>query len=58
MIGKIFAIVSGIGLLIAIFLFVSNPSGSASIINAIGGNAIKGISTLQGRYTPADGAKS
>lgn len=58
MVGKMFAVIAGMGLLIAVFLFVSNPTGSASIINAIGSNAVKGISTLQGRYVPADGKTS
>lgn len=57
MVGKIFAVIGGIGLLIAIYLFLANPAASVNIINAIGGNAIKGISTLQGRYIPADSAK-
>lgn len=45
----IVAILSGIGLLIAIYLFLSRADESVKIINSIASNTTKGISTLQGR---------
>lgn len=42
-------IVSGMGLLIAIYLFVSNANQTAKIIESIGANTTKGIKVLQGR---------
>lgn len=47
--GRIVEILSGIGILIAIYLFLSNGKQTANIINTIGSNSIKGIKTLQGR---------
>lgn len=49
--GSIYKIIAGIGTLIAIYLFLSNYKATASIINTIGGNSIKGIQVLQGRET-------
>lgn len=42
-------VISGIGVLIAIFLFLNNYKATTSIINTIGSNAINGIQVLQGR---------
>ena len=42
-------IITGIGLLIFVFLVVSNYKATTSVINTIGGNAVQGIKTLQGR---------
>jgi hypothetical protein len=42
-------IVGGIGLLIGIFLLVSNADQTAKIIQTISSNSIAGIATLQGR---------
>lgn len=42
-------IASGIGMLIAIYLFLSRADQSVKIINSLASNATKGISTLQGR---------
>lgn len=42
-------VVSGIGLLIAIYLFVANANQTAKIIESIGSNTTKGIKVLQGR---------
>ena len=44
--GKIMA---GIGILIAIFLFLSKGGSTIKIIDTIGTNATQGIKTLQGR---------
>lgn len=41
--------ISGIGLLIAIYLFISNANQTAKIIESIGSNTTKGIKVLQGR---------
>ena len=46
---QVYNIIAGIGILIAIFLFLNNYRATASIINTIGTNAINGISILQGR---------
>ncbi|MCM3176229.1 hypothetical protein [Paenibacillus sp. MER 99-2] len=44
----IVAICGGIGILIGIYLVLNKGTQSVNIINAFAGNAIKGISTLQG----------
>lgn len=46
---SILTIISGVGLLIGIYLFLTNFSATTSIINAVGKNATSGIKTLQGR---------
>lgn len=46
---KVFDVISGIGVLIAVFLFLNNSGQTTSIINTIGKNSISGIRTLQGR---------
>lgn len=46
---KLLTIVSGIGILIGIYLFLANWNASVGIINAVGKNATAGIKTLQGR---------
>jgi len=45
-IGKV---VAGMGLLIAIYLFVANATQTSKIIASIGENTTKGIKVLQGR---------
>ena len=47
--GRIVEIISGIGVLIAIYLFVSNADGTASIIKQLGASSSSMIKTLQGR---------
>lgn len=42
-------VLSGIGILIGIYLFLSRGKETASIINTIASNATMGIKTLQGR---------
>lgn len=42
-------IVAGIGVLIAIYLFVSRAGETAKIIDTFASNSIQGIRTLQGR---------
>lgn len=46
---KVFEVISGIGILIAIFLFLRNYKATTSIINSIASNGVKGIKVLQGR---------
>ncbi len=47
--GMIMEIISGIGILIAIFLFLSNADESVSIIRQLGSTSTGMIKTLQGR---------
>ena len=42
-------VLSGIGMLILVFLFLDNKNATVSIVNALGTNSIKGIKALQGR---------
>jgi hypothetical protein len=42
-------VIAGIGVLIAIYLLVSNADQTAKIIQTISSNSIAGITTLQGR---------
>lgn len=46
---KLFEAISGVGILIAIFLFLNNYKATTSIISTMSTNAISGIKTLQGR---------
>ena len=41
--------IAGIGVLIAVYLFVSNANQTAKIIESIGSNTTAGIKVLQGR---------
>lgn len=47
--GRMLGVLSGIGMLIAIYLFLSNSRQTTQIIDSIAGNGVKGIKTLQGR---------
>lgn len=42
-------LLSGTGILIAIYLFVRNASGTVSIINSLGNVYTSGVKTLQGK---------
>lgn len=46
---QIVTVLSGIGVLIGIYLFLSKGSQTVNIINTIASNSIQGIKTLQGR---------
>lgn len=46
---KIAMILSGTGMLIAIYLFVSNAKGTTSIISQLGSTYTGAVKTLQGR---------
>ncbi|MES5883190.1 hypothetical protein [Bacillus cereus group sp. MG21] len=46
---RVLGIISGIGMLIALYLFLNNARQTTQIIDAIAGNGVKGIKTLQGR---------
>lgn len=45
----VLTIASGIGLLIAVYLFLSRGSDTVNIINSLASNTTAGIKTLQGR---------
>jgi hypothetical protein len=45
----VYKVISGIGLLIFLYLIVTNAYGFARIIEAISSNAVSGIEALQGR---------
>lgn len=47
--GTIIEIVSGIGLLIAIFLFLSNADSTVNVIKQLGTSSTSMIRVLQGR---------
>ena len=46
---KIVEVISGIFVLITIFLFLNNSRATTSIISTIATNSIKGIAVLQGK---------
>lgn len=46
--GEIGKIAAGMGILIAIYLFVRNSEGATSVISTLGGAIAKNVSTLQG----------
>lgn len=46
---KVFDVLSGIGILIGIFLFLNNGKSTTSIIKTIAENTTSGIKVLQGR---------
>ena len=47
--GSIMEIVSGMGILIAIFLFLNNYEGTVSILKQLGVSTSSTVRTLQGR---------
>ena len=47
--GTVSKILSGTGILIAVYLLVANFKGTTSIIDSLGGAYTKGVQTLQGR---------
>lgn len=46
---KVVEILTGVGFLIGIYLFLRNGNDTVKIIETIGKNSIAGIKTLQGR---------
>lgn len=46
---RLVQVLSGIGMLIAFYLFLSKGTQTVNIINAVAKNSISGIKTLQGR---------
>lgn len=46
---KVFDAIAGIGMLIAVYLFLANAKSTTSIISSLASNATSGIKTLQGR---------
>jgi hypothetical protein len=49
MAGKVFNVLSGIGILIGMYLLLKNSKATTSIIQTIASNSIAGIKVLQGR---------
>jgi len=49
MAGNVYKIISGIGMLILVYLLLANGSNTTNIISSIASNATTGIKTLQGR---------
>lgn len=47
--GTITKIISGTGILIAVYLILANAKGSVQIINSLGGVYNSSVKTLQGR---------
>lgn len=47
--GGVVKVLTGIGLLIGIYLFLNNWTGTVAVINGLGSQTWKGVSTLQGR---------
>ena len=47
--GKVFGVISGIGLLIMLYLFLSHSKDTTNIIGSIASNGVQGIKALQGR---------
>lgn len=47
--GAVVEILSGMGILIAIFLFLNNADGTVSIIKTLGTSTSSTVRTLQGR---------
>ena len=46
---KVVEVISGIFVLIAIFLFLNNSKATSSIVSTIASNSIRGIAVLQGK---------
>ena len=46
---KIMSVLSGVGVLIAIYLFLSNSNETVSIIKTLGTQSINAVQVLQGR---------
>lgn len=47
--GKIMTVLSGVGVLIAIYLFLSKSSETTAIIKTLGTQSINAVQVLQGR---------
>ena len=47
--GTVAKVLSGTGVLIALYLVVKNASGTTSVINSLGNIYTKSVTTLQGR---------
>jgi anaerobic C4-dicarboxylate transporter len=47
--GQVVKVISGIGLLIFVFLILNNYKATVEVINSIAKNSISGISVLQGK---------
>ena len=49
--GTLYKVLSGMGVLIAIFLILNNAGASIQVIDVLGKNSINMVSVLQGRRT-------
>ena len=47
--GTLYKVLSGMGILIAIFLILNNASASVKVVDVLGKNSINMVSVLQGR---------
>jgi len=47
--GNVYKIITGIGLLIFVYLLLANGTATTGVISTIASNSINGIKTLQGR---------
>lgn len=47
--GKIMTVLSGVGVLIAIYLFLSHGNETTSIVRTLGTQSINAVQVLQGR---------
>lgn len=47
--GTLYKVLSGMGVLIAIFLILNNASASIQVVDVLGKNSINMVSVLQGR---------
>lgn len=47
--GNIYKVISGIGVLIALYLFLSNATDTVRVINSLSSAGLNGIQVLQGR---------
>lgn len=47
--GTLYKVLSGMGILIAIFLILNNASASIQVVDVLGKNSINMVSVLQGR---------
>lgn len=47
--GKVMEIISGMGMLILVYLLVTNSKSTATVVNSLGSNLTSTVKVLQGR---------
>ena len=52
---NVMSVISGIGILIGMYLVLSNATAATQIISTVASNSINGIQVLQGRKTKIAG---